>query len=453
MSLNQLSALWTSIAPGIGNHLWQSTLFAIAAGLLTLVLRKNRARARYWLWFAASVKFLIPFSLLVVLGSRLAWSRISTGSNTEFYVSIEKFSQPFSQPAAAANSSSTLAAYLSSLSHLMPSLIAALWLCGFVAVLFMWFVRWRRISNSIRQAVPLNEGREAEALRNAESTVGMSQRIPILLSRTSLEPGIFGIVRPVLVWPQGISERLENAHLESILAHELCHVRRQDNLAAMMHMAVEAVFWFHPLVWWLGNRLVEERELACDEAVLEMGSERQVYAESILKICEFCVGSPLNCVSGVTGADLKKRITHIMSEDVMYRLNFSKKLLLSAVAVGAIAVPITYGLLNAPQTSAHSQETSLGTTAPAYETISIKLNKEGTEALKTGGVIRQRMMIKPGEFSAINTSLNELLRIAFGVKDFQVTGVPGEFKSIWSVCESSMGIKRDGETGRRVDGW
>ncbi len=58
----------------MGNHLWQSTLFAGTAGLLALTLRKNQARARYWVWLAASVKFLIPFSLLVEIGKRLAWT-------------------------------------------------------------------------------------------------------------------------------------------------------------------------------------------------------------------------------------------------------------------------------------------------------------------------------------------------------------------------------------------
>jgi hypothetical protein len=47
--------------PFLANHLWQSTMFAAVAGLLTLALRKNRAQMRYWLWLSASVKFLIPF--------------------------------------------------------------------------------------------------------------------------------------------------------------------------------------------------------------------------------------------------------------------------------------------------------------------------------------------------------------------------------------------------------
>ena len=229
----------------------------------------------------------------------------------------------------------------------------------------------------MREAVPLREGREVEALRRLERIGGMPKRIEMLLSRASLEPGIFGIARPVLVWPEGISERLEDAHLEAILAHELWHVRRRDNLAAAMHMMVEAIFWFHPLVWWLGARLIEERERACDEEVLELGSERQVYAESILKVCEFCVGSPLACVSGVTGADLKKRIVHIMSEHVARKLDFSRKLLLSAAGLVAVALPVLFGLINATPSRAQSQA---GNTAPVrlcYEVTSIKPNKSG----------------------------------------------------------------------------
>ena len=77
-------------------------------------------------------------------------------------------------------------------------------------------------------------------------------------------------------------------------------------LAAAIHMVVEAIFWFHAFVWWLGVRLLEDREHACDEEVLESGSDRQVYAQSVLKICEFCVGSPLACVSGVTAPVSRK---------------------------------------------------------------------------------------------------------------------------------------------------
>jgi beta-lactamase regulating signal transducer with metallopeptidase domain len=173
--------------------------------------------------------------------------------------------------------------------------------------------------------------------------LGRGLTIEVQLSRASLEPGVFGIVRPVLVWPERISERLDDEQLEVILAHEVGHVRRRDNLTAALHMLVEAVFWFHPLVWWLGARLVEERERACDEQVLELGGERQVYAAGILKVCELCVESPLACLSGATGADLKRRIVRIMSGHVTHNLGIGRKLLLAAAALFAIAAPILAG--------------------------------------------------------------------------------------------------------------
>ena len=224
--------------------------------------------------------------------------------------------------------------------------------------------------------MPLREGREVEALRRLERLGGIRKRIELLLSPASLEPGIFGIVKPVLVWPKGISEHLQDAHLEAILAHEVWHVRRRDNLAAAIHMVVEAIFWFHPLVWWLGARLVEERERACDEEVLELGSERRVYAESILKTCEFCVESPLACVSGVTGADLKKRIVRIMTQRMANKLSFGRKLLLAAIGIAAVAGPVVFGLVNAPQVRAQSTQTT-SAPLPSFEVASIKPNRSG----------------------------------------------------------------------------
>ena len=90
---------------------------------------------------------------------------------------------------------------------------------------------------------------------------------------TLLEPGVFGVLRPVMLLPEGILSRLTAAQPKGVIAQELCHVYHRDNLMAAIHMLVETVFWFHPLVWWIGKRMVEERERACDEEVLRLGSE------------------------------------------------------------------------------------------------------------------------------------------------------------------------------------
>jgi bla regulator protein BlaR1 len=317
----------------LGNHLWQSTIFAAMAGLLTLVVRRNHARIRYWLWLAASTKFLIPFALLAGVGHRLAWPRASAGgAKNGLYFVIEVVS------------GTAPTTVFPDLSHLLPALLFV-WFCGFLAALAAWLVQWQKMCAARRDAVPLREGREANVLRRVERILRVRKGIEILLTQVSLEPGVFGIVRPVLLWPEGISERLEDGQLEAILAHEVRHVLRRDNLAAAVHMVVEAMFWFHPLVWWVGARLVEERERACDEDVLELGSERQVYAESILKVCQFCLESPLACMSGVAGGDLKKRMVHIMTERRLRKLDLGRKVLLSAAGLAAVAVPIAFGLV------------------------------------------------------------------------------------------------------------
>jgi len=430
MILNSLSAMWAVVAPALGNHLWQSTLFAVVAGLLTLLLRKNHAQARHWLWLAASVKFLIPFSVLASLGSHLAWPSTPAGSNGGLYFMMEQVSQPFT-PATMPVGSRMVAPVISLwLIHLLPSVLATAWLCGFLAVLVVWSLRWRRIAAITRNTLPLDKGREVEALRRLERRGGMRKPLEMRLSRASLEPGIFGIVRPVLIWPEKVSERLEDAQLEAILAHELWHARRRDNLAAAVHMVVEAVFWFHPLVWWLGARLVEERERACDEAVVQLGHPPTVYAESILNVCKFCVGSPLPCVSGVTGADLKTRIVRIMTDRVASKLDLGRKLLLSAVALLSLGAPVLFGLLHAAPGRAQSQGDSGAAAAYAYEVASIKPNKSADNMV--------RLMYTPDSLSATGATVQMLIESAYDIQDNQLSGAPGWVRSNKYDIEAKM---------------
>jgi len=414
----ELITLWGSVA-ALGNHLWQSTVFALAIGALTLSLRKNHARARYWLWLAASLKFLIPFSWLEAAGARLAWVRgASAGGGLS--VVVEEVSRPFAGSTTPAVAAVTHASFLY---WGLPLILSGIWLCGFLTVIAIWCVRWRRIAVAIRESAPSIEGREVETLRRLEVAMGIRSRVEMRISRTMLEPGVFGIVRPMLIWPQGISACLDDGHLEAVLSHELWHVRRRDNLAAALHMIVEAVFWFHPLVWWLGARLVDERERACDEQVLELGSQRNVYAESILKVCQFCVGSPLACVSGVTGSDLKKRMVHIMSEGMVRKLDFGRKILLTAAALVAFAAPVTVGLLTATPSRAQTSSDNSGASAK-FESVSIKPSVINTPTYAGGNLHMVRMMVGPAGFSARNVTLRSLIQEAYGVQANQVLGGP-----------------------------
>lgn len=332
----------------VANHLWQSTLFAAAAALLTLGLRKNRAHTRYWLWLVASVKFLIPFSLLVDVGSH--WGRHAAPAIPAVSYVIEQASQPFSTSPLL----TTTAAPASSLVDWAPAVLSTVWAIGSVALICFWWRRWRGLRAALRTASPL------------DLQIGMDA----MVSPAFAEPGVFGVRRPILLLPAGITDRLTPPQLKAIVTHELCHVRRRDNLATAIHMGVEALFWFHPLVWWLGARLMDERERACDEEVLLMGSEPEAYAEGILQICELYLESPLACVSGVGGANLRKRIEGIMSKRIGIRLSFAKKFGLSLAGAAMLTMPIVIGMES--QAIATPQDRPASPKPLTFEAASVK---------------------------------------------------------------------------------
>jgi len=356
------------------NHVWQSTVFAVVAGLMTAGFRKNRAHVRYWLWLSASFKFLLPFALLIGLGNRLEWAPAipRVAANPAITLSMVQMSQPFGNTLAQAPPSTRGVRDWAAIG------ILGVWVCGFVTIATIRFRGWRRIQAAVRASTPMN----------------IPGSMPVRCSRDLLEPGVVGFFRPILLLPANIVERLKPSQMEAVLAHELCHVRRRDNLTSAIHMIVEAVFWFHPLVWWIGARLVEERERACDEAVLSLGSEPHDYAEGILNVCKSYLESPLSCVSGVTGSDLKKRIQAILTGRIARDLTFAKKLTLAAAGITALGTPIAVGMMSAPRAT------------PKFETVSI----QSCEAFRG----RRAEDLTRGRLRSECTTVERLIQQAYG---------------------------------------
>ena len=373
------------------NHLWQSTLFSCVVGLVTLLLRRNRAALRHGLWLAASVKFLVPFSLLAGIAGHLEWREPPTAVRPQLSVA-EQISQPFATAPPA-----PLLVTVPTARDRLPAILFGLWLCGFAAQGLAWWQRWRRVRAALRVASPLNLGLP----------------IPAVCTPSRLEPGVFGIFRPVLMLPKGVEEQLTVAQFESVLAHELCHARRRDNFAAAIHMLVEALFWFHPLVWWIEARLVEERERACDEEVLSASVRPQDYAEGIVAVCRYCLKSPLVCVSGVTGSNLKRRVESIMMNRSTHRLSIGGRLLLAAAGFTAVVLPLAVGAFQFPPVRAQQPAGPL-----EFDAVSVKPSdpnsRHGTVVDVTPG----------GTLHVINATLKDLMETAYDVRTFQIEGGP-----------------------------
>ncbi|MEO8098222.1 MAG: M56 family metallopeptidase [Acidobacteriota bacterium] len=386
-----------SLAP-LANHLWQSTLFAGAAGLLTLALRKHSARVRNWVWVAASFKFLVPLALLVGMGSYVEW-KAAPAIPPNVSAAVGQVSQPF---VAGTLPSPRLAALPAAPSRL-PAILFGIWACGFFGISISWWIRWRRIALSVRAGKPEQLG------------------LPIrtVSSPSFLEPGVFGLFRPVLLLPEGILDHLTAQQWRSIIAHELCHVRNRDNLIGAIQMFVETVFWFHPLVWWVGKRIFEERERACDEEVLRLGSEPRIYAQGILKICELYLESPVRCVAGISGANLKKRIESIMNHHIGMKLTAGKKLLVGGVSVLAVLLPFAAGVIRAQEQANERFEVA------SIRRVEIPDVSAGVPVFPTTGGVGTS---SPTRISYHGTWIFALVAEAFGVPGERISGIPASVK-------------------------
>jgi uncharacterized protein (TIGR03435 family) len=338
------------------DHLWQSTLFTAVVWLVARAVRTNAARVRYWLWLAASMKFLIPLSLLVSFGERFAWRTAAVAPPPAVSSVIEQVLTPAAAGVAAA---APVAPIASAPPIAWPAVLLVAWGLGVVFVLADWWRQWRPIRRALRDARPID--------------LHDDRNLRVLVSASMIEPGVFGIWRQVLLVPEGISDRLAPAQLRALIAHERCHVLHHDNLTAALHMVVEALFWFHPLVWWLERQLIEERERACDEYVLQSGSTPRDYAEGILEVCRFAKDPSPVFVAGITGSDLRRRIESILQARTGRPLGAARVVALAVCAATGILGPVSIGAVQATKPA----QTAAGD-RPRFEVASIKRTPEVT---------------------------------------------------------------------------
>jgi len=362
------------------NHLWQSTAFAAAVAVATLILRRHSPRLRYWLWLAASIKFLIPFSLLVTTGARVQLPPDTPSLHATTVQQVSLYFSPAALPAHAR--------------FPWTNLCIAIWIAGAVFLLIRWSRRWIAIRRMARIA----------------RRVDLDFPVAAFTSTAAIEPGVFGILRPVLLVPENLRDELTPEQFEAILAHESRHIQFRDNLTAALHMLVETLFWFHPLVWWIGARLTDERERDCDEAALRQGSRPADYARGVVSVCQNYTESPLLCASGISGADLKKRIREIMTWHGSLPISRNGKVLIAVAALAAVSIPFAIGILRA--------QTLPPEPALTYDAVSIH---------KSAAANNNRL-IGPGPqggWRTTNTPVLLLIATAYHVQENQIFGVPG----------------------------
>jgi uncharacterized protein (TIGR03435 family) len=405
----------------LANHLWQSTLFAVLVALLCALLRKHEASLRYWLWLAVSVKFLIPLSLLIDLCNRLQPASVPAGP-TPITFMIKEASQPFALAAPA-----PMLAAVAGAPSIIPAVLFSVWLCGFAIGAVCWLRSWLRMRGALRSA----NSRGVDAGRRLGN-------IRILQSSLPVEPCVFGIFRPVLLLPDGIDAHLTREQLETIVLHELCHVRRHDNLTAAVHLLAETIFWFYPPIYWIGGRMMKEREIACDEGVMSVVPDSETYAQGILAVCRFALRAAPVLAAGVAGPDLQRRIEAIMARRACLRLDWPRKLFLTAALGIVIGAPFWAGVLFVRASDA--QTSSPATKVTPFGVASIKPNRSGD--LNSGF----RRFVG-GELNTTNITLKMLISFAYDLPQDRILQGPS-----WLDSEKyDILAKPDPDPGHAVD--
>ncbi|MBZ5632249.1 MAG: TIGR03435 family protein [Acidobacteriia bacterium] len=243
-------------------------------------------------------------------------------------------------------------------------------------------------------------------LRLAIGTIRASR----LTSASCVVPVTVGLLHPRIILPER-SHEWPQAQLDAVLAHEGEHIRRRDPLFQWIALLNRAIFWFHPLAWWLERKLSGLAEEACDAAVVARGYDPREYSEYLLDLARSVqrAGSRIDAVGmAMPGIGLKHRIRQMLSGVPIARI--SRPRMACTVLVCAIAAAIL-----AAGTLVHAQQQSAP--RPAFEVASIKPGDPNSQMFRIGSM-------PGGRFAANNASLKMLIQTAYDVRSHQISGGP-----------------------------
>jgi beta-lactamase regulating signal transducer with metallopeptidase domain len=199
--------------------------------------------------------------------------------------------------------------------------------------------------------------------------------ISIALSDGVQSPGLAGLVRPVILLPANIVSWTSREERTAILRHEFAHFKRRDHIVSRFQSALKCLLFFHPLLLYADHQLSLEREIACDDRVLDLGAEPKTYAEAILKAAErsFLIDVVHQAASFYSRRTLERRIEMIMNTNRTRRqLRQWPYLLLPAMLIGVSAwmvIPAANSQ-QSPQRGGSQSASNRPTSAPSVSSTS-----------------------------------------------------------------------------------
>src|SRR5579862_6184009 len=264
-------------------HLQYASIVCLAAWALTS-LWNGTATAKYWIWVATLLNFMVPLGGFFngFGATRVSWAT-QLGGLDDFGIAISR----------------NLTAGV---------LLLAVWLCG---AIFM----------SARLLVRLRRDRPHEGAGGRGNAAALKRRflahgVPVTLSAAGQGPSVDGVLRPHICLPLGIDRLLSERELEAVLIHEVTHAKRRDNLLGLIHQIALCGLWFHPLVWLTGCQLAMFRELSCDDSVIESARGADLVS-ALAKLADPGESRLLRAGAATFFSHRLKRLTACQPQDAM----------------------------------------------------------------------------------------------------------------------------------------
>jgi beta-lactamase regulating signal transducer with metallopeptidase domain len=245
----------------------------------------------------------------------------------------------------------------------VKNILACLWAVGFLFMLVRFLIDWYRVKRIMRLSEPL----PGDLLpRDIFPT-----RLKLLLSAQIGGPLCLGIFRPVILLPKKMCSNGMSEDLMMVLGHELAHVERRDWLVNIFQRIIEAVLFFHPLIWYASAQLTHEREILCDHHVIAKGVAPTDYIEMLTKVLEQGFErNSLNAVALFEGRNLLSRVRTLLKAGNKIQLKASRTALIASIMI--ILLFMALGTIRLEAKSAdNNQKTETVTSDKAAELIEI----------------------------------------------------------------------------------
>jgi TonB family protein len=292
-----MTPLALAISRALIHFVWQGAIAGLFFWIVLYLVRQRSANVRYVVGCAA----MIVLALLPLITAAVLYSRPSSSRPGAATANIE---QSVAQAVPVVISQRAL--WFSAL----QSWALPIWSVGVIAFSIRLILGYRHAFILRRRGRPADDSVGTVVMRLAKL---MSVRRPmrVLISSMADSPSVVGWLRPVILLPTATLMGLTPLQLESILAHEIAHVRRYDYLVNMLQMVVETLLFYHPAVWWTSKRIRLERELCCDDLAVRFSGNALRYARALTRLEKMRLTAPQVAMAS-TGGPLLYRIQRIV---------------------------------------------------------------------------------------------------------------------------------------------